>query len=488
MIYLDEDIIARFTTLSWAYQNTFANYKVHIPDIPVEHSTFEGRVFISSDSYGHEPMVEIYLNDIIESLVKDYWDLDNILKEYTYVRKAIDFKLKFNVYITLFLNDGTFKTVQINNVCAVYRYPNENRPELPAILDNPMYNKDITYVVLDGFDYEKDTYALTPRIPRILATKPGISHKLKYDFDILTYNTSNNYYRMLLKNGDSTIKTMDTIIPYSQRQKIINGVDFQKEFMYEEQNGYDELDGIDKDADIYLGLTVNNCKKRYCVIYATGLQPNIQPQEGEDILFHEFGMSNEEVRDAIADILGGVPTLIYKTKHTLDETDDEDALEWQTKRGIASGYFTIRSGYDYVPETVSYRVANIDVCMERYYLMWVDRLGGVQCQPFKQNPMFKEKIARTMIKNQYGQKRLGVADITPKWELKSSWITEEEYPYYESLLVSPKVILYDTEREKCIKVNVIDTDYTEKTHKNQNGNLLNFNITVEENKNQRIIH
>lgn len=138
------------------------------------------------------------------------------------------------------------------------------------------------------------------------------------------------------------------------------------------------------------------------------------------------------------------------------------------------------------------KIAEIDSpqCTElrRYYLMWQDRFGGFQCQPFEKTSTFQEDLKRHEWATYQNAKRLGGIEVQPKWKLNTGWIKDELYPYYESILISPYIMMIDVVENKTYRVLVNDSNYTEKTFKNQGRQLFNLELTVSEDKPQQILY
>ena len=124
----------------------------------------------------------------------------------------------------------------------------------------------------------------------------------------------------------------------------------------------------------------------------------------------------------------------------------------------------------------------------RYFLKWRDRYGMAQCQPFKCNYTYSEDITKTTMTNYQNIKKITDVSVNSKWKLNSDWINEKYYPFYESIFVSPWLQLYDAKEDKVYSVILTDTDYTEKTFKNQNRSLFNLQLEVELDKSQNIIY
>lgn len=130
------------------------------------------------------------------------------------------------------------------------------------------------------------------------------------------------------------------------------------------------------------------------------------------------------------------------------------------------------------------KVMNIDLgvdsCLSRYYLCWQDRAGGFQCQPFIKGFTYKEEIKRNEWKTYRNERRIANVNVINKWEIYSDWIEDRIMPYYESIMVSPNVYLWDLEEDQQYKVLVDDNTWTEKTFRNQGGKLNNLKLNLSE--------
>lgn len=132
-------------------------------------------------------------------------------------------------------------------------------------------------------------------------------------------------------------------------------------------------------------------------------------------------------------------------------------------------------------------VAKVDNCPSQYYLMWQDRAGSFQSQPFDKVSTYSETFDREYITNYKGVKRATTITTSPKIKIQTGYIDEKLYPYYESIFTSPYLLLYDTKEDKSYLVNVTG-DYTEKTFKNQSRQMFNIQLDLEFAKNQNMIY
>lgn len=143
--------------------------------------------------------------------------------------------------------------------------------------------------------------------------------------------------------------------------------------------------------------------------------------------------------------------------------------------------YKYNSGEDeYVP------CAIFDTCPARYYLQWQDRYGSFQCQPFTNKVRFTETYERVETIDYADNRHLATINVQPKWEINSGWIEEKLYPYYESIFISPVLVLYDTYEMESYRV-MVTGDYVEKTYQNEKK-MINISLTLEENKTQNIIY
>lgn len=160
------------------------------------------------------------------------------------------------------------------------------------------------------------------------------------------------------------------------------------------------------------------------------------------------------------------------------------------------GVVSLKSLYDdtYTITTNDYsiwfmgdEIGKIDICPAKYYLMWQDRGGSYQSQPFDKISTYSEGFNREYITNYKGIKRPTTITTSPKIKIQTGYISEELYPYYESIFTSPYLLLYDTKENKSYLVNVTG-DYTEKTFRNQGRQMFNIQLELEFAKQQNMIY
>ena len=132
------------------------------------------------------------------------------------------------------------------------------------------------------------------------------------------------------------------------------------------------------------------------------------------------------------------------------------------------------------------RIAIIESCKSRYYLLWQDRFGSYQSQPFKGKMEYSENIENSEYVSYTGKRYKYNVQVQPKWKINSGWITEDLYPFYESIYVSPILKLYDTETQAEYDV-ILNDNYVEKKYENSKS-MLNIQLNIEATEKQNITY
>lgn len=133
------------------------------------------------------------------------------------------------------------------------------------------------------------------------------------------------------------------------------------------------------------------------------------------------------------------------------------------------------------------KVAEIDECPSDFYLIWMDRTGAYQCQPFNKRTVRKENITTTNIINSIDQTRPVLKSISNTWTLNSDWLSFEEYNAYESIFTSPYLYLYDYKNDEGYWVNCTNKSWEERNSSNTKK-PFNLTINLESNQSQNIIY
>ena len=132
------------------------------------------------------------------------------------------------------------------------------------------------------------------------------------------------------------------------------------------------------------------------------------------------------------------------------------------------------------------RIAIIEACKERYYLLWQDRYGSYQSQPFKGKMEYSENIENSEYVSYTGKRYKYNVQVQPKWKINSGWLKEDLFPFYESIYVSPILKLYDTQTETEYDV-ILNDNYVEKKYVNEKK-LLSIELNLEAIEKQNITY
>ena len=120
----------------------------------------------------------------------------------------------------------------------------------------------------------------------------------------------------------------------------------------------------------------------------------------------------------------------------------------------------------------------LPACHSDYYLSWIDRTGGWNCQPFDGRYDFSEQFKTETTTNLFNERRPMRKELSGKWSLNTKFLTEADYKMYEPILWSKYLYLYDVRNDKGFYVIVTNTTYNEKIFKNEKG-LFTFGVEVE---------
>lgn len=116
----------------------------------------------------------------------------------------------------------------------------------------------------------------------------------------------------------------------------------------------------------------------------------------------------------------------------------------------------------------------------------MDKYGDIQSQQFDGKVEYSEGFEKAEMMDHKMKRRIIRNELQPKWRINSKWINEEYYPFYEAIYTSPYVLLYDTKTDRAWNVIVTDSEYREKTFKNEKK-LFNLELNVEANTKQNHI-
>lgn len=127
----------------------------------------------------------------------------------------------------------------------------------------------------------------------------------------------------------------------------------------------------------------------------------------------------------------------------------------------------------------------LDECPRDFYLHWIDRYGGVQCQPLRQNYKQTQNYTRESTQNLINETHDYLNNVQTTYTFNTDWINRQEMSVWESIMTSPMVCLIDTRANKSHRVLVTDKSFSQKTFDNTHT-LFNMTFNVKLAKTQRI--
>ena len=128
----------------------------------------------------------------------------------------------------------------------------------------------------------------------------------------------------------------------------------------------------------------------------------------------------------------------------------------------------------------------LDECPRDFYLHWIDRYGGVQCQPLRQNYKQTQNYTRESTQNLINETHDYMNSVQTTYTFNTDWINRQEMAVWESIMTSPMVCLIDTRAQNLSRrVLVTDKSFSQKTFDNTHT-LFNMTFNVKLSKTQPI--
>lgn len=127
----------------------------------------------------------------------------------------------------------------------------------------------------------------------------------------------------------------------------------------------------------------------------------------------------------------------------------------------------------------------LDECPGDFYLHWIDRYGGVQCQPLRQNYKQTQSYTRESTQNLINETHDYLNSVQTSYTFNTDWINRQEMSVWESIMTSPMVCLIDIRQDISRRVLVTDKSFTQKTFDNTHT-LFNMTFNVKLPKTQQI--
>lgn len=201
--------------------------------------------------------------------------------------------------------------------------------------------------------------------------------------------------------------------------------------------------------------------------------------------------NNELDGEAVYRIAAMKDNSITSTYNTYDNSSlvhqirisDFDLMEL-TNAGDKIVFTGIPQNYN---DSIPLPIAIVDECPSDYYLIWIDRTGAYQCQPFNGKVTLSESLSTNYRYDSIDTEIPFNKKVTDKWNLNSNWLTYEEYKAYESIFTSKYLYLFDTKNDEGWEV-VLDTNkWTEKTKENKDK-MFNLQLDMHSARPQNILY
>lgn len=505
MKFLNENITITLNNLTIPADSTY-QYQVMIGNELV----FVGNCFITTADTSYT----FYLNDI--------------LKNYMFNGKIQDGgnqKIIDEVYVELIIDGSTSYGATIE-VAFLYKYPNKN-----SIITTPIPTFDSEYwsPLLQGFDYINNKGVLLPTYPYTYTNKlllnylgtyggKGVTQYLKtINTETGQYSSGNDFLiGENIKNcvwGLGNYSTGDyfgyfkNVLITKTNMKIIDTTGF-------------DITAYNTEGGWSCSGTISNELARVMVTFKKGNSTTIANRvdfTNNDVTIDCTKKSNvgyEKMNIGLF-LISDIPTQHPSLTIELDVTkmfnrpnEYDVPLKIRVYFNALTNMVTVTSVYaeideedarpdklyidttvygTSVTEGVKTYIANIDYC-SRYFLKWMDRYGMPQIQPFDGTMTYSEGFEYNQTINYRDERKHSGINVQPKWRINTKWLDKTVYPFYESIFISPYLQLYDAQEDEIYNVVVTNTDYIEKTFKNQNKQQFNLQLDIELNKKQSIIY
>ena len=396
-----------------------------------------------------------YLNDRITQQI----DLGTTQPKGMYKYEVQVYNLYYSNWGTVFVgnyyNSGTrYYTFDITDIC-------RNRKSTLHTSGSSDYDKDVNIVEQYRLRVTKDkgeTVTGTPFFVAHIYTYPniqyGVDPNLRPDTVFFDIATNTEYIVSVLLQGSSRYRTPESSLPSMYLIPQYPNVNDSQDLSY--------YDTMTFGLTLETGSSVENV-----VIFGVERGKDYSNQKN---WFGQYGIE-ANMSSYTHTFFGSFGNFIEDVDQDIPNYDIDVYITW--RKGSADKQYR--------------KVAEINSCKERYYLLWQDRFGSYQSQPFKGKMEYSEDITNEEILSYTGRRRKSNVVVQPKWKLNSGWLKEQLFPFYESIYVSPILKLYDTKTQHEYDVILKDTPYVEKKYHNDKK-LLSIELNLEATETQNIIY
>lgn len=471
---------------------------------------FVGKAFL-------QPSDTVLKIDVTDIIADQKWIPTDMTDDYYYTdSKQVDIISEY--YLTLDI-DREFATSGSIGVANIYRYPNR---KVYMNQDLHIYREaNYDTLLLQGYDPITTDSALTPRIPYISTDKFPLmftyqcrrgadTSKYRITYDGRVYKRTPFTLNMVSGETFYKISLRDLFAGTSLRHTEIVPIEHYGVDIHVDDYGqnWDHADDTEWVTEQFLkpmelrwfddqGNNIGNAgfdpgetePVTYDIAWAPGLG---HKSSYIDIFIDDNRDDFNRLRLTIPDYISQINNINFKI--TVDPYN-ESGYQIRVHNIQFITYNEVEIEANKAPITIkelntiiSAVLANVDICPSRYYLLWQDRYGSFQSQPFEKVDTYSESFERSEIRNYRNARRNAQIQIQPRWQINSNWIEEAKYPFYESIFTSPYLVLYDTKEDAKYNVLVTESDYVEKTSKNQRKQLFNLTLNLELDRKQNILY
>lgn len=140
--------------------------------------------------------------------------------------------------------------------------------------------------------------------------------------------------------------------------------------------------------------------------------------------------------------------------------------------------------YGYVDNTFHLVYEGVADCKSKYVVYYENAFGGIDAMPIQGNVLQTDKITSYTTKNavrvpsnNFSYRRY-LNQISPSWELRTGYLSDEQASKMHHLIESTLVYLYDIEKAEVYPVVIDDSSVQYKTFKNQGRKFFNYTFNV----------
>lgn len=483
MTYLNDRVLVNVDNLHGG--NSTYLYTVEYEEVNGDRiKIFEGNVFLDSGTTEKT-------FDITDIVLNHRWIPNPEVLKNT-VSRVANVLLKTKFIVRVYLN--SVYEGESDEVILCYKYPHL----IKRMYEHCWVGDEGLNVELQGRK-EDGTFELTPRYPLVNTNQ--------YHFQVVTNSVDSDIINIKPQDGYTTSFEIEegtvnhTIL--SLNELLYSDEKIVLPYTTGARDNVGTFNGVDKWINFppAVGLSSSIQYELYMPTYGQyskgtlneGAVLNI-PVVIDDAM--EKGILNGD--PIILNFINGTNGMYYANLY-LDTTDMKaGSLEGKTM------YFSLSyvAGNDYSlrcrifmndiwnPNTCVYisdeKAAFLDDCPSPYYLQWQDRMGSFQSQPFNGKIKFSETFNKLETLNYFEKSKLSGVNVTAKWTIRTDFIPEELYPYYESIFISPYLILYDVENDISYEVKVTG-DWAEKYYR-EGRRMINLELDLEEVVKQKNIY